>query len=172
MTDLNSSDDCAGCALKNAGNSRREFLRDAALALAALAATGATAGALPVHLVRAIARTGETATYPFPAVDGVYIDKKNEVIVARVASQVFAFELACPHQNTALRWNASVHRFQCPKHHSQYGADGTFIEGRATRSMDRFAVKRDGGNLVVDLDKVYEQDKDGAGWKAAAVAGG
>ena len=36
--------------------------------------------------------------------------------------------------------------------------------------MDRFAVKHDGGNLIVDLDKVYEQDKDGAGWKAAVVA--
>jgi hypothetical protein len=30
-------------------------------------------------------------------------------------------------------------------------------------------VTKQGNNLVVDLDKVFEQDKDGAGWKAAAV---
>jgi hypothetical protein len=36
--------------------------------------------------------------------------------------------------------------------------------------MDRFAVQRDGNNLVVNLDKVFEQDKDAAGWTAAEIA--
>jgi nitrite reductase/ring-hydroxylating ferredoxin subunit len=159
------SEDCGGCTLLG----RREFLRDAAFAAAALAAIGATAGAMPVNLMHAIAVSGEQATYPIPAADGVNIDKKQEIIIARVGNQAFAFELACPHQNTALRWNAQDHQFQCPKHHSKYTPDGTFISGRATRSMDRFAVTKQGNNLVVDLDKVFEQDKDGAGWKAAVV---
>jgi Rieske Fe-S protein len=150
MTSKDSPDECGGCTLLG----RREFLRDAAM---------------PVHLMNAIAVRDELATYPLPTADGVYIDKKQEVIVARVANQVFAFELACPHQNTALRWNAKDHEFQCPKHHSRYTPDGTFIDGRATRSMDRFAVQRQGNNLVVNLDKVFEQDRDAAGWKAAAV---
>jgi nitrite reductase/ring-hydroxylating ferredoxin subunit len=166
MTDTKSSADCAACGLMTG---RREFLRDLAVAAAALAAVGADAGAMPVHLLHAIAARDETVTYPMPTADGVYIDKKQDVIVARVGNQVFAFELACPHQNTALRWNPSAHRFQCPRHHSQYGPDGTFIEGRATRSMDRFGAKRDGANLVVDLDKVFEQDKDRAGWMGAVV---
>jgi Rieske Fe-S protein len=72
--------------------------------------------------------------------------------------------------DTALRWNAPVHRFQCPKHHSQYQPDGTFIEGRATRSMDRFAVRRDGNTVVVDLDTVFEQDRDAPGWKVASLS--
>jgi nitrite reductase/ring-hydroxylating ferredoxin subunit len=160
-----SSDDCRDCTLLG----RREFLRDAAFAAAAIAALGATAGAMPVSAIHALAATPEQATYPIPAADGVFIDKKQEVIVARVGSQLFAFELACPHQNTALRWNAQDHQFQCPKHHSKYTPDGIFISGRATRSMDRFAVTKQGNNLVVDLDKVFEQDKDGAGWKAAVV---
>jgi nitrite reductase/ring-hydroxylating ferredoxin subunit len=165
MSDMNSSDDCGGCTL----HGRREFLRDAAFAVAALTAVTASAGALPVHVIRAIAVNKELVTYPVPAGDSVNIDKKNEVIVARVGSQLYAFMLACPHQNTALRWNASEHKFQCPKHHSQYKADGTFIDGRATRSMDRFAVKRDGNNLVVDLDKVFEDDRDHAGWMGATA---
>jgi nitrite reductase/ring-hydroxylating ferredoxin subunit len=167
------SDDCGGCPLTdNAPKSgRREFLRELSLAAAALAALGATAGAMPVHMISAISVRDEMATYPFPAADGVYIDSKKEVIVARAAGQVYAFMLACPHQNTALRWNAKDQKFQCPKHHSQYKPDGTFIDGRATRSMDRFAVKHDGANLVVDLDKVFEDDRDPAGWKSASVAG-
>lgn len=165
MIDINTPADCGGCALVG----RRDFLRDAALAVAGLAVAGATAGAMPVHLWTAIAVGDEKATYPFPSADGVYIDTKQEVIVARSAGQVYAFMLACPHQNTALRWNSKEKKFQCPKHHSQYKPDGTFIDGRATRSMDRFAVKREGANLVVDLDKVFEDDRDHAGWVAAAV---
>jgi nitrite reductase/ring-hydroxylating ferredoxin subunit len=166
MTDTNSSGGCAGCK----GLGRRDFLRDAAFAVAALAAAGATAGAMPVRLINALAVKDEFVTYPLPAVDGVFIDRKNEVIVARAANQVFAFTLSCPHQNTALRWNASDHRFQCPKHQSQYGPDGTFIEGRATRSMDRFAVQRQAETIVVNLDKIFEGDKDPNGWKAAEIA--
>lgn len=166
MTMRDNSNDCSGCTLVG----RREFLRDAAFAAAALAALGATANAMPVSLMHALSVTDEQAAYPMPTSDGVYIDKKQEVIVARVGNQVFAFELACPHQNTALRWNDKAHEFQCPKHHSRYKPDGTFIDGRATRNMDRFAVTRQGNNLVVDLDKVFEQDKDQAGWNSAAVS--
>lgn len=161
----NSSDDCGGCTLLG----RREFLRDAAVAAAALAALGAKAAAMPVNFMHARAVTDEQATYPLPTTDGVYIDKKQEVIVARVGSQVFAFELACPHQNTALRWNDKERQFQCPKHHSKYTPDGSFISGRATRAMDRFAVTKQGNNLVVDLDKVFEQDKDAMGWQNAVL---
>jgi nitrite reductase/ring-hydroxylating ferredoxin subunit len=169
MTDTKSAADCGGCALmKNHG--RREFLREAALAIAALAVVGAKAGAMPVHFMTAISATDEMATYPFPASDGVYIDSKKEVIVSRSAGKVFAFMLACPHQNTALRWNQKEQKFQCPKHHSQYKPDGTFIDGRATRSMDRFAVQHDGANLVVNLDKVFEDDRDHSGWLGAAVS--
>jgi hypothetical protein len=35
--------------------------------------------------------------------------------------------------------------------------------------MDRFALRRDADNVVVDLDKLYQQDKDAAEWKAAFV---
>lgn len=168
MNDTDRTGDCRSCTLA-AGVGRREFLRDAAYAVAALAAMGATAGAMPVHFVEALTVRDETATYPLPAGDGVYIDRKQDVIVARVGNAVYAFGLACPHQNTALRWNASEHMFQCPKHHSRYQPDGTFIDGRATRAMDRFSVTRQGDTLVVDLDKLYEDDRDHAGWKSAVV---
>jgi Rieske Fe-S protein len=81
----------------------------------------------------------------------------------------YAFALSCPHQNTALRWADAEHEFQCPKHHSKYQPDGTFITGRATRNMDRYAISRQGGNVVVDFDTLYRDDEDPKGWTAAAV---
>ena len=124
---------------------------------------------MPVRLVRAVALRGKEVTYAIPAGDGVSIDHDKDVILARVGRALYAFDLSCPHQNTALRWRTSDRRFECPKHHSMYTADGVFIEGRATRSMDRHAVRRDGANVIVDLDTVYEEDHDAPQWKAAFV---
>ena len=139
--------DCAGCPLDP---ERRELLRAAAAALASLGLLGflpRDAGAAPLRAIRALAASPrgrrDEKRYPMPAADGVSIDKDNGVIVARATGKVYAFSLACPHQNTALRWNADDKQFQCPKHKSRYRDDGKFIEGRATRSMDRLAVRRD-----------------------------
>ena len=91
------------------------------------------------------------------------------MIVVREGNRIFAFELACPHENTALRWYARDQRFQCPRHQSKYLPDGTFISGRATRNMDRFAIRRDSGNIVVDLSKWYRSDQQPSEWAAAVV---
>ena len=108
-------------------------------------------------------------SYPIPPADGVQIDRAQEVILVRWQSAVYAFNLSCPHQHTALRWNQGDGQFQCPKHHSKYRPDGTFVSGRATRGMDRFSVSRSGDEIVVDLDAMHKEDKDAVGWAAAVV---
>lgn len=155
---------CEGCDL-----GRRAFLRDVAVVVAALAAAGSRAAALPVQPIEALATRGRMVTYPIPATDSVNFDKDNETIIARVGGKLFVFALTCPHQNTALKWMDSDKRFQCPKHHSKYTAEGVYIEGRATRSMDRFAVQKTGNTVVADLDKLYQEDQDGPLWTAAYV---
>ena len=164
------ADDCAGCTLKN----RRSFLLESAsLVAAALVGLGLdprNASALPVRLMAAH-RVGQTDNvYPIPADDGVTIDHDNDLMLARYQGKVFAFSLACPHQNTALRWLQAEGRFQCPKHKSKYAPDGTFLSGRATRSMDRYALRKEGTNIVVDTGRMYEQDKDAKEWDAAWVS--
>ena len=158
--------DCTACPLDP---ERREFLRAAGAALVSLGLLG-----LVPSEVRAMAPAShdrrDEKRYPIPATDGVTIDKENGVILARAAGKVYAFSLACPHQNTALRWNADDHQFQCPKHKSRYRDDGVFIEGRATRSMDRLAIRRDGMSVVVDVDVMYQQDERPAEWGAAVVS--
>ena len=161
------TDACTGCAL-----GRRAFLRDASViatgALVALGMAPARAAALPLELVSALGGRGDEKSYPIPAADGAQIDKQNDTIIARHDGKVYVFSLACPHQNTALRWYDKDKRFECPKHHSKYRPDGTFIEGRATRGLDRFAVRKDGETVVVDLNKLYEEKKDEE-WKTAFV---
>jgi len=160
---------CEGCGLEG----RREFLREAAAVLgavvAALGGSPARAAALTVTFVRTLGRAGDELTYPIPAEDGAQIDKENQVITVRYQGKAYAFNLACPHQNTALRWQVEDNQFQCPKHHSRYRPDGVFISGRATRGMDRFAARKDGGNLVVNVSQFFKQDEDGSKWDAAVV---
>jgi nitrite reductase/ring-hydroxylating ferredoxin subunit len=163
------SEDCANCTLHD----RRRFLRDAAAAaMAALGAVGVRptiAAALPIHWVSALVRAGTGQTYPVPSTDGVQIDRDNQVILVRWQNAVYAFNLSCPHQNTALRWDEADARFQCPKHHSKYQPDGTFISGRATRNMDRLSIQRDASTIVVDVDTMHKSNEDQAAWAAAVV---
>jgi nitrite reductase/ring-hydroxylating ferredoxin subunit len=164
-------DACDGCALPG----RRAFLRDSTLAVTAIAlglgvpAREAAAWTLSRTTGRPAAGGADSVTYPIPPADGAQIDRTNQVILVRYQGTVYAFNLACPHRNVALEWFPDDHIFQCPKHHSRYQPDGTFISGRATRGMDRLAIRRDGGSVVVDLDTMFKQDEDPAGWNAAKV---
>lgn len=160
-------DGCTGCG----GSTRRDFLRDGlALAIGALATLGLSQETAGMTFRYAAGRVAaRTVSYPVPASQGVTIDHGNQVILVRWDGAVYAFALACPHQNTALRWEASKSRFQCPKHHSKYSPDGTFQSGRATRGMDRYAISRSGDDVVVDTSRIYKQTDDEAGWQAAFV---
>jgi len=156
--------------------SRRRFLGQAAALPVVLAAGVHLADATPADaagLVRPIAASssdGQEQRYPIPAADGVSFDQANQIILVRHDGRVMAFNLACPHENTALRWRRQDDRFQCPRHESKYQVDGAFIEGRATRNMDRLPIRRDGDQVVVDLSLMIRSDQDPAAWAAAAVA--
>lgn len=152
---------------------RREFLRRAttavAAALAGLAASPREAVALPLRVGRALAELGGEVSYPLPAADCATIDEAREVILVRWKGAIYAFPLSCPHQNTALRWRTAEDRFQCPKHKSRYQPDGAFISGKATRNMDRFAVRRQGKTVIVNLKQSFRSDRDAARWTSALL---
>jgi nitrite reductase/ring-hydroxylating ferredoxin subunit len=139
--------------------SRRDFLQ-------IVAALGWAA--LPVLFVDGIEAAGEQK-FPFPAADSVTIDRKQQVIIVRAQGHVYAFNLSCPHESVALKWLPKDNRFQCPKHQSKYQPNGTFISGRATRNMDRLAIRRDGNDLYVDLSHIIKSDTDRPAWDAATI---
>jgi len=164
----------AGCAGCGGATTRRGALgRISAAAVATMAGVALrpdTALSVPVAEAAGTQTGPDEHRYPLPAADGVTIDRDTQVIVVRFQQKVYAFNLACPHENTALRWRQRDGRFQCPRHESQYQPDGTFIQGRATRNMDRFAVKRAGESLVVDLSRLFRSDAQAQDWSAAAVS--
>jgi len=151
--------------------SRRTFLNcTGGGILAGLAALGLPAELLASpRLDLAGVRAGKEMAYPIPSADSVNIDRVNQVILVRADGHVFAFALSCPHQNAAVKWLEKDHRFQCSKHDSKYQPDGVYTSGRATRNMDRFAIRRDAASVVLDLQHVFQSDKDTAGWTAAVV---
>jgi nitrite reductase/ring-hydroxylating ferredoxin subunit len=163
---------CAGCDLPA---SRRRFLRDTFLsmagALVAVGATRATAFAMPLEFTEGTRHADQRISFAIPAADGAQVDKKNEVILVRWQGAIYAFNLSCPHQNTALRWRDSDREFECPKHHSRFDPTGDYVprSGRATRNMDRFAIARVGNNVTVDLATLYQQDTDATEWASALV---
>ena len=162
--------DCDTCPLHLP---RRRFLGRMSAALALVFSAGLSSEALAGRPVTELIGAAVGATekrYPVPAADGVTIDADAQVILVRSQQSVYAFALACPHQNTALRWRADDQRFQCPKHESKYKPDGTFISGRATRNMDRLPIKRAGDAVIVDVDVAYKSDAQPAEWAAAKVA--
>ena len=172
---IDATSECNSCALVQ---SRRSFLRGSALAaiIASMGALGVPARAadgMSVGFISGRRRDSggtPTVSYPLPATDGAQIDHDNEVILVRWQNEIYAFNLSCPHQHTALRWDDADHRFQCPKHHSKYQPDGEFISGRATRNMDRFTIRRDASNnIIVDVDAMFRSDQDAAGWAAATL---
>jgi Rieske Fe-S protein len=173
MSDINEQprmdarDGCDACPLVP----RRDFLRDAARALVALGVAPAVAAAAPTRLISALGGGREAKAYPIPSADGTQIDKASEAMITRWQGKVYAFSLSCPHQNTVLKWSDGDKQFECPKHHSRFTPDGIYIKdsGRATRGLDRLAIRKDGNNVVVNLDKAYQEDEEEAAWKAAFV---
>jgi nitrite reductase/ring-hydroxylating ferredoxin subunit len=163
-------DTCPAC---GQADSRRDFLRQAALlvsgTLVSLGGPPASAAALPATAGVPLASSGAELTYPIPAADGATVDRANGVIVVRYQGKLFAFNLSCPHENAAVRWKAAVNRFECSRHDSRYEPSGTYTSGRATRNMDRFAVRRNGDSVVVDVSRLIQSDTNKAQWDAAAL---
>jgi nitrite reductase/ring-hydroxylating ferredoxin subunit len=157
---------CANCGRLA---TRRDFLREAASLVACAAVAPGDALRFPVGLTAALRLLDGEAVYPIPPQDGATIDRDREVILVRYQDRIYAFGLSCPHQSTALRWQEEQQRFQCPKHKSTFQLDGAFLAGRATRSMDRYPLRREGDTVVVDLSALLQEDRDRARWVDAVV---
>ena len=150
---------------------RRQFFRTAgcfAMTLAVLGLGVPDVGALPV-LSAAGAGDGDERRYQIPPEDSVNIDRDAQVIVVRSQGHMYVFALSCPHQNNAVKWVPGENRFQCTKHDSQYQPDGIHTVGRATRNLDRYLLRRDGNQIVINLRQWVRSDQDPAAWAAATI---
>ncbi|TAK16838.1 MAG: Rieske (2Fe-2S) protein [Acidobacteria bacterium] len=154
-------------------SSRRVFLKSSAAcvggAFALCSLLPESLRALPVDTIAGLDGAGEVS-FPIPPADSINVDGKTGMILARTAGKVYVFSMTCPHERAGVKWVPKDNRFACTKHDSKYRPDGTYISGRSTRSLDRFPIRRDGNNVLVNPDLVFRADKDPAGWAAAVVS--
>lgn len=167
-----SADACHECPAARA--SRRAFLRDIGLAVAAavaVTAIGSPAAALAQSVTETspLSSVGRRRLYEIPKSDAVTVDSTNDVIIARWENRLYAFSLKCPHRGTRLEWRASEQRMFCPKHKARFRPDGAHDSGRASRDLDRYAATREGNSVAVDLDVIWRADQDLSAWRAAVI---
>ena len=133
--------------------SRRDFLRSGwklggALLVGAAAytgyealrplATGPGGAKITVGTISSFAK--DTSTY-VPA---------GRMYVVNANNYLFALSQKCPHLGCHVPYCESSGRFECPCHGSIYDLAGEYVAGPAPRGMDRYVVKLDGQNVVVD----------------------
>jgi cytochrome b6-f complex iron-sulfur subunit len=82
---------------------------------------------------------------------------KVKLWIANSDKGVMALYKVCTHLGCLYNWNNQEGKFICPCHGSQFQLNGTYIQGPAPRSLDRFLVQ------VVDSNSgdVLAETKDG-----------
>lgn len=58
--------------------------------------------------------------------------------IANVEMGVIILYVVCTHLGCIYKWVSTNNRFECPCHGSKFELNGTYIEGPAPRSLDRF----------------------------------
>lgn len=156
---------------------RREFVRRATLLAASVLATVAVTEGAEATTRRTIREIEAEPTadavplrrYRVPTADGAFIDAGNELLLIRSNRRVVAFALGCPHRGATLQWRSASEDIYCPKHKARFDADGVHRSGRASRDLDRYPLRLDGGDLLVDLAGRLRSDRDASAWAAAVI---
>jgi cytochrome b6-f complex iron-sulfur subunit len=77
-----------------------------------------------------------------PEVDSSPVNDPNlKLWLTRPAEGVLAIYKVCTHLGCLYGWSDQEVKFLCPCHGSQFEYDGTFIQGPAPRSLDRFVLQ-------------------------------
>jgi cytochrome b6-f complex iron-sulfur subunit len=66
---------------------------------------------------------------------------KVKLWLSNTPEGILALYKVCPHLGCLYAWNDQEFKFICPCHGSQYQHDGTYIQGPAPRSLDRFVIR-------------------------------
>ena len=66
---------------------------------------------------------------------------KVKIWLSNTDAGVLALYKVCTHLGCLYNWRDTENKFVCPCHGSQFQKDGTYIQGPAPRSLDRFVVQ-------------------------------
>ena len=75
---------------------------------------------------------------------------KDGIIIAKTSAGVHvAVAAACTHQGTTVGFESSANRFHCPNHGSNFGTDGSVINGPAGTALKKYNTTLTGTSLRV-----------------------
>jgi len=79
---------------------------------------------------------------------------KVKLWLSNTDAGVLALYKVCTHLGCLYNWNNQEVKFICPCHGSQFEKNGTFIQGPAPRSLDRFVVQIESqdGTVLAETD--------------------
>jgi cytochrome b6-f complex iron-sulfur subunit len=157
---------------------RREFLLyvwTASMALSLAASGGVVLWfAYPRFRAGEFGGTFKIDVTKLPAADAAPEDHPDgRFWLVNTGSGVVALYKVCVHLGCLYKWVPSNNRFECPCHGSKYQRDGTYIEGPAPRSLDRFVIEAvDGSGKPVATTKTGDANSDPSAGGPVAVPDG
>ncbi len=86
---------------------------------------------------------------------------KVKLWISNTDNGLMALYKVCTHLGCLYNWSDQDGKFECPCHGSQYQLDGTYIQGPAPRSLDRFpvqAIDPQSGNVLSELKRRGRSD--------------
>lgn len=143
---------CAGCSLRDAAVSRRDFVSMATLTAVAAVLTacggGSDGSTAPATGDIAIS----LASFPELATVGQVAKVRNSppVALARTSSGLVAFSMACTHQGTTVVIDSDKTIF-CPNHGATFTFAGVWTGGERTSNLRRLPVSVDGGGTTATI---------------------
>lgn len=90
-----------------------------------------------------------SATYAALNSNGGSVVKDN-IIIARTSAGAFvAVSSVCTHQGSTIGFESAASRFHCPNHGSNFGTDGSVINGPALSALKKYNTQLTGTSLRV-----------------------
>jgi cytochrome b6-f complex iron-sulfur subunit len=82
--------------------------------------------------------------------NGGYIYNSDGIIVARTtAGEYVAVYSVCPHAGATVQYDPRNNRFSCPAHGSNFGTNGSLINGPATQGLTKYNTALTGTSLRI-----------------------
>lgn len=106
-------------------------------------------------------KAGDAASYEENQVDDKYKEVGFWVIRSRDERNrdtIYALSTICTHLGCTPNWLEGEKKFKCPCHGSGFKISGVNFEGPAPRPLERFAIRVEAGQIVVDKSRKFQKE--------------